>query len=89
MTIWERGNRSLKEFNIPDPLNKGKTIKVVYMGENNKPDFSVSTPIKSKDDKTFWQIIGSAWKKENGDISVKLNALPLGDSLYLAKPKKD
>lgn len=64
------------------------TKGVIKMGENKKPDFQVTTPIKTGD-KTFWQIIGAAWKKDDGNISIKLNALPLGDSLFLGKPKDD
>lgn len=37
-------------------------------------------PRKRKDDKTFWVKIGSIWTKDDGTVSIELDALPLPDN---------
>jgi hypothetical protein len=41
---------------------------------------SIATPRKSKDGKTFWTNIGTAWFNDNGQIQLVFDALPLTDS---------
>ena len=56
--------------------------------KSNKPDFVVTTPIKHGE-KTFWRIIGAAWKKDD-NISISLDAAPIhSGTIFLAPPKED
>lgn len=91
MVIWEKRKptRKLYEFGIYNPLLKRMELNKMSEKEEskNKPDYNVSTPIKTGEDKTFWLRIGSAWKKENG-ISVALNALPINGKLFLGTPQE-
>ena len=58
------------------------------MANKKMPDFRVTAPVEGKDDNTYWQDIGAAWvNAEKEQISIKLNALPIGDTLVLVKPK--
>ena len=55
--------------------------------------FSVSTPRKRKDGKTFWLTIGAAWPRDDGGMMVKLDANPLpdaeGNATLLISPPRD
>lgn len=55
--------------------------------------FSVSTPRKRKDGKTFWLNIGAAWPRDDGGMMVKLDANPLpdaeGNATLLISPPRD
>lgn len=42
--------------------------------------FDIMTPRKSRDDKTFWTKIGTAWQNDKGGIQLVFDALPLPDS---------
>ena len=74
-----KGNKSLNDYGIYNPVME-KLKKMAK--EGNKPDFNICTPIKTGDEKVFWQKIGAAWKVDKG-ISVTLNALPLSESIML------
>jgi hypothetical protein len=41
---------------------------------------NIATPRKSKDGKTFWTNIGTAWLNDNGGIQLVFDALPLPDA---------
>jgi hypothetical protein len=41
---------------------------------------NIATPRKSKDGKTFWTNIGTAWFNDNGGIQLVFDALPIPDS---------
>ena len=41
---------------------------------------NISTPRKSRDGKTYWTNIGSAWINDNGGIQLVFDALPLPDA---------
>lgn len=57
--------------------------------KSNMPAYNVAVGTqKTPDGKTFWTSIGSGWDMENGGISIKLNAHPIGDTLAIF-PKKD
>lgn len=47
-----------------------------------KPDFRVCTAIKNGE-KTYWTQIGMGWTTDKGNMSIKLSALPIGDSLMI------
>ena len=83
-------NVNLIDFGLTNPLDKNIRGKR-KMSEDKitgKPDYDVCTPIKSgKEDKTFWQKIGAAWKSDKG-ISLKLNALPLTSDIMLFEHKE-
>lgn len=56
--------------------------------------FDIATPRKSKDGKTFWTKIGTAWQSDKG-IQLVFDALPLPDSegrctanLFEPKPRE-
>ena len=56
--------------------------------------FTVSTPRKRKDGKTFWLKIGAAWSRDDGGFMVKLDANPLPDAegnatLLISPPRED
>jgi hypothetical protein len=36
--------------------------------------------------KTFWVRVGSAWMKDGGRVSIKLDALPMGGELMVFPP---
>jgi hypothetical protein len=38
---------------------------------------NIATPRKSKDGKTFWTTIGTAWFNDNGGIQLVFDALPI------------
>lgn len=40
----------------------------------------MATPRKSRDGKTFWTKIGTAWVNDNGGIQLVFDALPIADS---------
>jgi hypothetical protein len=40
----------------------------------------ICTPRQSKDGKTFWTRIGTAWFNDNGNIQLVFDALPIADS---------
>jgi hypothetical protein len=40
---------------------------------------NIATPRKSKDGKTFWTTIGTAWFNDNGGIQLVFDALPIPD----------
>jgi hypothetical protein len=42
-------------------------------------DVNIATPRKSKDGKTFWTTIGTAWFNDNGGIQLVFDALPIPD----------
>lgn len=42
--------------------------------------FDIATPRKTRDDKTFWVKIGTAWQNDNGGIQLVFDALPIPDS---------
>lgn len=49
--------------------------------------YRVCVPRKNeKTGKTFWRQIGSAWKRDTGAMSVKLDALPIGDEFMIFPP---
>ena len=57
--------------------------------------FDICTPRKSRDGKTFWTKIGTAWQSDKG-IQLVFDALPLPDaegrcvaSLFEPKPRDD
>ena len=50
--------------------------------QNRKPVYRVVTA-KKNNGKSYSTDIGAAWISEDGSIAVKLNALPLGDTMYL------
>ena len=61
------------------------------MGENNRPDlraFSVKS-FDSEDKKDRWIQIGGAWQNKQGGYNIKLDALPIGDSIILLPPKEE
>ena len=41
---------------------------------------TIATPRKSRDGKTFWTTIGTAWFNDNGGIQLVFDALPIPDS---------
>ena len=41
---------------------------------------TIATPRKSRDGKTFWTNIGTAWFNDNGGIQLVFDALPIPDS---------
>lgn len=56
--------------------------------------FTVSTPRKRKDGKTFWLKIGAAWPRDDGGFKVDLDALPIADAegkvtLLISPPRED
>lgn len=56
--------------------------------------FTVSTPRKRKDGKTFWLKIGVAWPRDDGGFKVDLDALPIPDAegkvtLLISPPRED
>ncbi len=55
----------------------------------SKP-YRVVTPRKDeKTGKTYWTEIGVAFKRDDGGMSVKLSALPLGSELMIFPPRDD
>jgi hypothetical protein len=42
--------------------------------------YDICTPRKSKDGKTFWTRIGSAWVNDSGQTQLVFDALPLPDA---------
>lgn len=40
----------------------------------------ICTPRQSKDGKTFWTRIGTAWFNDNGNVQLVFDALPIPDS---------
>lgn len=66
--------------------NKNQTTQ---KPKSTMPQYNVAVGTqKTPEGKTFWTSIGSGWDMENGGISVKLNAHPIGDSIAIF-PKKD
>jgi hypothetical protein len=56
--------------------------------------FTVSTPRKRKDGKTYWHKLGAAWPRDDGGFKVDLDALPLPDAegkvtLLISPPRED
>jgi hypothetical protein len=52
-----------------------------------KPDYIAKT-VQTRKDKDYWNDIGIAYINEKtGNITVYLNALPLGDKIILSKVK--
>jgi len=50
--------------------------------------YNLSTPRESKDGKTYWTKIGSAWPTKDGQgFSIVLDALPLNGKLLMSLPK--
>lgn len=71
-------SRSLKEFGIKNPLGSEKMTELMY---------NAVVAIEGKDNKVFWQKIGAAFQGKKG-ITIKLNALPLTDTIQLFPPDK-
>ena len=60
----------------------------------SKPDFKVMAPVRRRvdEDKTDLFIIGSAWTRSDGNISVKVSTLPIGPwdgQIYLFRDLDD
>jgi hypothetical protein len=53
-----------------------------------KPDFDVFTSRDGADNKAHYTRIGAAWHVAKGGISIKLDALPIADSIVLFPPKE-
>ena len=53
----------------------------------SKETWQVLTPNKVGE-KTYWNRIGAAWKRDDGGFSLKLNALPLNGELLIAPPRE-
>ena len=56
--------------------------------------FTVASPRKRKDGKTFWVRMGAAWPRDDGGFKVDLDALPLPDAegkvtLLISPPRED
>lgn len=56
----------------------------------------ICTPRQSRDGKTYWTKIGSAWQNDKGGIQLVFDALPIPDSegrvvanLFEPKPRDD
>jgi hypothetical protein len=58
------------------------------MAKGNKPDFNV----RAKQGE-YWSTVGAAWKVKDDGISIRLNAIPVGNewdgSLLLLPPKEE
>lgn len=55
---------------------------------SEKPNFIAKTVRETKG-KQIWADIGIAYIAESGNITVYLNALPLGDKIILSKVKAE
>ena len=54
-----------------------------------RPDFSVRTVVATNGQRDRWREIGAAFRhEESGNITVLLDALPLGGKLVLMPPKE-
>lgn len=53
-------------------------------GSKNLPDYELFVKCGEK----RWHKIGAGWTKENGEVSISLEALPISPTLYLAKRKE-
>jgi len=51
-----------------------------------KPHRVVVPRKDEKSGKTYWTRIGSAWKRDNGGLSIILDALPIGRELMVFPP---
>ncbi len=56
--------------------------------------FTVSSPRKRKDGKTFWFKLGAAWPRDDGGFKLELDASPLPDAegkvtLLISPPRED
>ena len=57
-----------------------------------KYDYRATCPREIDDGqqkKTIWTNLGVAFKNKSGAITIKLNALPLGDTIVLIEPSED
>lgn len=87
MNYKNKGFKILPEFEIYDPII-GK-VEVIKMSEKKTYDALSPVEYEDKDKKkqTFWQKLGKAFETDKG-ILIKLNALPLGNTILLAEPKE-
>jgi len=52
--------------------------------------YRVCTPRKdAKTGKTYWTNIGAAFPRDNGGMSIRLDALPLGGEMVIFPPDED
>ena len=61
------------------------------MTKQTKAVYTITTSGSGKEDKTFWNRIGSAFVNKDGSLNVVLNALPVDGRLHIrdAKPSTD
>lgn len=69
-------------FKIPQNTQATQQKPLAQPKTGLRPDFRVCTAIKNGE-KTHWTQIGAGWTTEKGNMSIKLSALPLGDTLML------
>lgn len=43
---------------------------------------------KKVGEKTFWNRIGAAWKRDDGGFSIQLDALPMDGKMLIAPPRE-
>jgi hypothetical protein len=55
---------------------------------SNKPTLR-AVSIHKRGDKESFHDIGAAWPTKSGGFTIRLNALPLGDTILLVPPKGD
>ena len=51
--------------------------------------YRVCVARKGKDGKTYWTGIGAAFKRDNGGMSVVLDALPIGNEMMIFPPDEE
>lgn len=56
--------------------------------KSRKPAFEAFCVREDQTGNSWWTKIGAAWRNSDDSISVRLSALPLGDSIILREPKK-
>ena len=57
--------------------------------KTKQPTYVLRAKKGEKNGKTYWMTIGAAWQKENGNISISLDALPVKDTNLVLVPKKE
>jgi hypothetical protein len=79
----ERAPWNTRPIEVQMALKK-KTKKPVKKSKSTKPQYRVVCPRENEEtEETFWAQIGSGWKAKDGAISIRLNALPIGEKVML------
>jgi hypothetical protein len=46
---------------------------------------TVTSPVEGKDGKTYWPKVGMGWLKADGNLSIKLDSLPINGKLFVSE----